>query len=160
MPEPYTFKNKNRHMGKVLHRIIKVGIPVDFVFVSLICQLDLNIGHPDLQFITSYYWLLFCQHPQSVTVQAHFWRELVGNAASGARVREEGLWMKTVCLRAGGCGQYRLSKGVWCFSLSFISFFFQSVLPWKICPGSYASEEELMGTYIQMQIEKKSQCYV
>lgn len=54
MPEPYTFKNKNTHMEKVLHRIIEVGIPVDFVFVPLICQLDLNIRHPDLQFITLY----------------------------------------------------------------------------------------------------------
>lgn len=163
MPEPYTFKNKNTHMEKVLHRIIEVGIPVDFVFVPLICQLDLNIRHPDLQFITLYNWLLLWQHLQSVSVQAYFWRELVGNTASRARVREEGLWMKNVCLRGGGVvfGQYRLSKGVWCFSLSFISFFFQSILPWKNCPGgSGVSEEELMGTYVQMQVEKKCQCYV
>lgn len=45
-------------MEKVLHRIIKVGIPVDFVFVPLICQLDLNIRHPDcnlLLYTTDYF---------------------------------------------------------------------------------------------------------
>lgn len=125
------------------------------VFVLLVCQLDFKFKCPDSQ--VNYILLLsiFLLVSSRLTVQGGFWREPVRNITPTARSREErlreGSMLKEEIVvnigRAKSCGV---------FSVTFVSIFFQGILPCKICPLSHRSKDDIIiRMYTQMQIDKK-----